>query len=87
MTKHMMIKKADKKMPNIFKLNKMKTITSTSVRSYLLQLAGLPEKPGCLIRFDGHNPNVPDTVIFDLAKYQVIKTKEAPKGSEDEMKS
>ena len=71
-TKRMMIKKADKRMANIYKVNSSKNITSSSVKAYLLHVAEL-ERLNEVIRFDGHNPNVPDTVIFDLNKYQKQK--------------
>lgn len=71
-TKRMMIKKADKKTPNVFKIA-AKHINSISVRTKLMHLAGCTVESNKAIRFDGHNPDAPNHVIFDLEKYQIVK--------------
>ena len=71
-TKRMMIKKAEKKMANVFKVVS-KNINSNSIRIKLLHTAECTVESNKSIRFDGHNPGVVNHIIFDLGKYQVVK--------------
>lgn len=69
--KRMMIKKADPKDANIYKCSNHGVIGSNAVRGYLKNLAGIAEEAD-KIRFEGHNPGVRDTVIFELDKGRKI---------------
>jgi len=67
--KRMMVKKAEKSMANTFKIDPKGYVNSHTVRIYLLNLIGIDDIDK-RIRFEGHNPKISDTVIFDLSKFR-----------------
>ena len=67
-----MIRKAEKNMANVFRLEGQKNLKCDAIRQQLLHVAGMETRPGVGLRFEGHNPGVPDCVIFDLSRASAL---------------
>ena len=74
--KRMMIRKAEKDMPNIFRIQ-AKSFQCLGVIQHIHFIAGTNTKPGLAVRFEGIDPKASGCVIIDLNKHTVISTAKA----------